>query len=30
MQTHFDLWQAQTKLHDELDQMKRLHALAMA
>jgi addiction module HigA family antidote len=30
LQTHFDLWQAQTKLHDELHQMKRLHALAMA
>ena len=30
LQTHFDLWQERTKLHDELHQMKRLHALAMA
>jgi addiction module HigA family antidote len=30
MQTKFDLWQAQAKLHDELVQMKRLESLAMA
>ena len=30
MQTKFDLWQAQAKLHDELVQMKRLESVAMA
>jgi addiction module HigA family antidote len=30
MQTKFDLWQAQVKLHDELGQMKRLESLAVA
>jgi addiction module HigA family antidote len=30
MQTKFDLWQAQAKLHDELGQMKRLESVAMA
>ena len=29
MQTKFDLWQAQTKLHDELGQMRPLKPLAM-
>ena len=27
MQTKFDLWQAETKLHDELSRMKRLESL---
>ena len=30
MQTKFDLWQAEAKLHDELGQMKRLESVAMA
>ena len=30
MQTRFDLWQAEAKLHDELGQMKPLEQLAMA
>jgi addiction module HigA family antidote len=30
MQTKFDLWQAETKLHDELGQMKRLESVAIA
>lgn len=30
MQTKFDLWQAETKLHDELGQMKQLESLALA
>jgi hypothetical protein len=30
MQTKFDLWHAEAKLHDELGQMKRLEYLAMA
>lgn len=29
MQTKFDLWQAQVRLHDELCKMKRLESLAM-
>ena len=29
MQTKFDLWQAETKLHDELGQMRRLKSLEM-
>jgi addiction module HigA family antidote len=29
MQTQFDLWQAQAKLHDELNQMTRLGPVAM-
>jgi addiction module HigA family antidote len=29
LQTQFDLWQAESKLHDELGQMKRLDFLAM-
>lgn len=30
MQTKFDLWQAQAKLHDELVQIKRLEYVAIA
>ena len=30
LQTKFDLWQAEAKLHDELGQMKRLESLATA
>ena len=30
MQTKFDLWQAEAKLHDELGQMKQLESLAIA
>lgn len=30
MQTQFDLWQAQAKLHDELSQMTRLEPVAIA
>jgi len=30
MQTKFDLWQSETKLHDELVQMKRLESVEMA
>lgn len=30
MQTKFDLWQAEAKLHDELGEMKPLGQLAMA
>lgn len=30
MQTKFDLWQAEAKLHDELDQMKRLEPMGVA
>lgn len=30
MQTQFDLWQAQAKLHDEQVQMKRLESVPMA
>ena len=30
MQTKFDLWQAEDKLHDELGQMKRLESAAIA
>ena len=30
MQTKFDLWHAEAKLHDELGQMKRLDFVAMA
>lgn len=30
MQTKFDLWQAEAKLHDELGQMKRLKSAAIA
>ena len=30
MQTKFDLWQAEAKLHDYLGQMKRLESVAMA
>jgi plasmid maintenance system antidote protein VapI len=30
MQTKFDLWQAEAKLHDELGQMKRLESAAIA
>ena len=29
MQTEFDLWQAQVKLHDELSQMTRLEPVAI-
>jgi addiction module HigA family antidote len=29
MQTQFDLWQAQAKLHDELSQMTRLEPMAI-
>jgi antitoxin HigA-1 len=30
MQTRFDLWRAEAKLHDELGQMKPLEKLALA
>ncbi len=30
MQSKYDLWQAEAKLHDELNQMKRLNQLALA
>ena len=30
MQTKFDLWQAEAKIHDELGQMRRLEQLAAA
>ncbi len=30
MQTKFDLWQAEAKLHDELGQMRPLEQVAMA